>query len=176
MMAIVAKGDAMNTDDLKRVFASERGAAWTHAAAGVWSHLSDGESRRAANAQPLAPQASRRWTLWCPPWAACLTRSWTPRCGHPAPLGCALTCHSLVARLDGGGPRRAVWDARRVPPPPPPPPPQGNINVMKEAIAKGVKKFVLVTSLGCGDSKATIGPQARAPTCVTHARMTHMSP
>lgn len=33
---------------------------------------------------------------------------------------------------------------------------QGNINVINAAIKKGVKKFVLVTSLGCGDSKDSI--------------------
>lgn len=31
---------------------------------------------------------------------------------------------------------------------------QGNINLIEAAAAKGVKKFILVTSIGCGDSKA----------------------
>ncbi len=30
---------------------------------------------------------------------------------------------------------------------------QGNINLIEAALAKGVKKFVLVTSIGTGDSK-----------------------
>jgi nucleoside-diphosphate-sugar epimerase len=30
---------------------------------------------------------------------------------------------------------------------------QGNINLIKAALAKGVKRFVLVTSIGTGDSK-----------------------
>ncbi len=30
---------------------------------------------------------------------------------------------------------------------------QGNINLIKAAVAKGVKRFVLVTSIGTGDSK-----------------------
>ncbi len=34
--------------------------------------------------------------------------------------------------------------------------PQGNINVINAAIKKGVKKFVLVTSLGCGSTKDAI--------------------
>lgn len=35
--------------------------------------------------------------------------------------------------------------------------PQGNINMINAAIKKGVKKFVLVTSLGCGNTKDAIG-------------------
>jgi hypothetical protein len=31
--------------------------------------------------------------------------------------------------------------------------PQGNINLIRAAAAKGVKKFVLVTSIGTGDSR-----------------------
>ncbi|KXZ49185.1 hypothetical protein GPECTOR_22g775 [Gonium pectorale] len=34
---------------------------------------------------------------------------------------------------------------------------EGNINIIEAAIKKGVKKFVLVTSVGCGDSKAAPG-------------------
>ena len=30
---------------------------------------------------------------------------------------------------------------------------QGNINLIKAALAKGVKRFVLVTSIGTGDSR-----------------------
>ncbi len=30
---------------------------------------------------------------------------------------------------------------------------EGNINVIDAAIKKGVKKFILVTSVGCGNSK-----------------------
>ena len=36
---------------------------------------------------------------------------------------------------------------------------QGNINLIEAAVKKGVKKFVLVTSVGCGDSKAAPGPE-----------------
>jgi nucleoside-diphosphate-sugar epimerase len=36
---------------------------------------------------------------------------------------------------------------------------QGNINVIEAALAKGVKKFILVTSIGCGDSKDAPGEQ-----------------
>lgn len=35
----------------------------------------------------------------------------------------------------------------------------GNINVIEAAAAKGVKKFILVTSIGCGDSKDAPGEQ-----------------
>lgn len=38
------------------------------------------------------------------------------------------------------------------------PPLQGNINVMEAAAKAGVKKFVLVTSIGAGDSKAATPP------------------
>ncbi|KAL6762655.1 NAD(P)-binding protein [Haematococcus lacustris] len=34
---------------------------------------------------------------------------------------------------------------------------QGNINMIQAALKKGVKKFVLVTSLGCGETKDAIG-------------------
>jgi hypothetical protein len=34
--------------------------------------------------------------------------------------------------------------------------PQGNINLINAAIKKGVKKFVLVTSLGCGSSQKAV--------------------
>jgi len=36
---------------------------------------------------------------------------------------------------------------------------QGNINVIEAAAAKGVKKFVLITSIGCGDTKDAPGEQ-----------------
>eukprot|EP00877_Chromochloris_zofingiensis_P001485 jgi/Chrzof1/11337/Cz05g32280.t1 len=36
---------------------------------------------------------------------------------------------------------------------------QGNINIIEAAVKKGVKKFVLVTSIGCGDSKDAPGEQ-----------------
>ena len=36
---------------------------------------------------------------------------------------------------------------------------EGNINLIKAAVAKGVQKFVLVTSIGAGDSKAAAPPQ-----------------
>eukprot|EP00878_Enallax_costatus_P001988 GHUV01002152.1.p1 GENE.GHUV01002152.1~~GHUV01002152.1.p1 ORF type:complete len:274 (+),score=109.52 GHUV01002152.1:168-989(+) len=36
---------------------------------------------------------------------------------------------------------------------------QGNINVIEAAAAKGVKKFILVTSIGCGDTKDAPGEQ-----------------
>eukprot|EP00879_Flechtneria_rotunda_P002521 GHRR01002719.1.p1 GENE.GHRR01002719.1~~GHRR01002719.1.p1 ORF type:complete len:271 (+),score=98.63 GHRR01002719.1:211-1023(+) len=35
----------------------------------------------------------------------------------------------------------------------------GNINIIEAAAAKGVKKFILVTSIGCGDSKDAPGEQ-----------------
>lgn len=35
----------------------------------------------------------------------------------------------------------------------------GNLNVIEAALAKGVKKFILVTSIGCGDSKDAPGDQ-----------------
>ncbi len=38
---------------------------------------------------------------------------------------------------------------------------QGVINVINGAIKKGVKKFVLVTSLGCGNTKDTVGEKVR---------------
>lgn len=34
---------------------------------------------------------------------------------------------------------------------------EGNINIIDAAIKKGVKKFILVTSVGCGDSKDAPG-------------------
>jgi nucleoside-diphosphate-sugar epimerase len=37
----------------------------------------------------------------------------------------------------------------------------GNINVIEAALAKGVKKFILVTSIGCGDTKDAPGEQVR---------------
>lgn len=36
---------------------------------------------------------------------------------------------------------------------------QGNINIINAAAKKGVKKFVLVTSIGCGDTKDAPGEQ-----------------
>ena len=36
---------------------------------------------------------------------------------------------------------------------------EGNINLINEAIKKGVKKFILVTSIGTGDSKDAPGEQ-----------------
>jgi nucleoside-diphosphate-sugar epimerase len=37
----------------------------------------------------------------------------------------------------------------------------GNINIIEAALAKGVKKFILVTSIGCGDTKDAPGEQVR---------------
>lgn len=37
----------------------------------------------------------------------------------------------------------------------------GNINLIDAALKKGVKKFVLVTSVGCGSSKDAPGEKAR---------------
>lgn len=37
----------------------------------------------------------------------------------------------------------------------------GNINLIEAAVKKGVKKFVLITSVGCGSSKAAPGEQVR---------------
>lgn len=34
---------------------------------------------------------------------------------------------------------------------------QGNINIIEAAVKKGVKKFILVTSIGCGETKAAPG-------------------
>lgn len=34
---------------------------------------------------------------------------------------------------------------------------QGNINIIEAAVKKGVKKFVLVTSIGCGETKEAPG-------------------
>lgn len=39
---------------------------------------------------------------------------------------------------------------------------EGNINLIKAAIAKGVKRFVLVTSIGTGDSKDAPPQQVRS--------------
>ena len=36
---------------------------------------------------------------------------------------------------------------------------QGNINIINAAAKKGVKKFILVTSIGCGDTKDAPGEQ-----------------
>jgi nucleoside-diphosphate-sugar epimerase len=36
---------------------------------------------------------------------------------------------------------------------------QGNINIIQAAAKKGVKKFILVTSIGCGDTKDAPGEQ-----------------
>ncbi len=36
---------------------------------------------------------------------------------------------------------------------------EGNINIIEAAAKKGVKKFILVTSVGCGDSKDAPGEQ-----------------
>lgn len=36
---------------------------------------------------------------------------------------------------------------------------QGNINLIEAAVKRGVKKFILVTSLGCGSSKMACGQQ-----------------
>lgn len=41
------------------------------------------------------------------------------------------------------------------------PTPQGNINLINAAKEKGVKKFVLVTSIGTGDSRDAPPSQAR---------------
>jgi nucleoside-diphosphate-sugar epimerase len=41
---------------------------------------------------------------------------------------------------------------------------QGNINVIEAAAAKGVKKFVLITSIGCGDTKDAPGEQVKIVT------------
>ncbi|KAG1678959.1 hypothetical protein FOA52_013022 [Chlamydomonas sp. UWO 241] len=38
----------------------------------------------------------------------------------------------------------------------------GTINVIEAAVKKGVKKFVLVTSIGCGETKDAVGPQVYA--------------
>jgi nucleoside-diphosphate-sugar epimerase len=39
---------------------------------------------------------------------------------------------------------------------------QGNINVIDAAVAAGVKRFVLTTSIGCGDSSAVLDPFVKA--------------
>jgi uncharacterized protein YbjT (DUF2867 family) len=39
---------------------------------------------------------------------------------------------------------------------------QGNINLIDAAIKKGVKKFVLVTSLGCGSSQKAVSERVGA--------------
>jgi nucleoside-diphosphate-sugar epimerase len=39
---------------------------------------------------------------------------------------------------------------------------QGNINVIDAAVAAGVKRFVLTTSIGCGDSAGALDPFVRA--------------
>jgi nucleoside-diphosphate-sugar epimerase len=39
---------------------------------------------------------------------------------------------------------------------------QGNINVIDAAAAAGVKRFVLTTSIGCGDSSAVLDPFVKA--------------
>lgn len=49
-----------------------------------------------------------------------------------------------------------------------PSPPQGNINLIQAAMKKGVKKFVFVTSLGCGSSRNAISEQVG--TCVVFDR------
>jgi nucleoside-diphosphate-sugar epimerase len=39
---------------------------------------------------------------------------------------------------------------------------QGNLNVINAAVAAGVKRFVLTTSIGCGDSAAVLDPFVKA--------------
>jgi nucleoside-diphosphate-sugar epimerase len=39
---------------------------------------------------------------------------------------------------------------------------QGNINVIDAAVAAGVRRFVLTTSIGCGDSSAAMDPFVKA--------------
>ena len=41
---------------------------------------------------------------------------------------------------------------------------QGNINLIQAALKKGVRKFVLVTSIGVADSKDATPPQVRSCT------------
>ncbi len=36
---------------------------------------------------------------------------------------------------------------------------EGNINIIEAAAKKGVKKFILVTSIGCGNTKDSVTPQ-----------------
>ena len=43
---------------------------------------------------------------------------------------------------------------------------QGNINIINAAVKKGVKKFILVTSIGVGDSKDA--PPKQASPAVPH--------
>ena len=42
---------------------------------------------------------------------------------------------------------------------------QGNINLIEEAARSGVKRFVLVTSIGTGDSKDAPPAQVRGVAC-----------
>jgi hypothetical protein len=41
--------------------------------------------------------------------------------------------------------------------------------VIEAALAKGVKKFILVTSIGCGDSKDAPGEQVGGAACVLYS-------
>ena len=57
----------------------------------------------------------------------------------------------MVVSTLGGSPADATVDS------------QGNINLINAAIKHGVKRFVLVTSIGAGDSKDATPQQVRAP-------------
>jgi hypothetical protein len=86
--------------------------------------------------------------LACLPWHQGSTNAAPGACTAPE-RGCHL---------------RLPWHQQRRPPTPAPPPPpllllQGNINVIEAAAKKGVKKFILVTSIGCGETKASVGEQ-----------------
>ena len=82
--------------------------------------------------------ASSGFCCQCAPVrACCLPLPWVPL----AAPACCLPYNACV-------PSTVVWPTHGS---------RGNINIIEAAVKKGVKKFVLVTSLGCGDTKDAIG-------------------
>lgn len=183
MMAIVAKGDALKPDELQKVMDSECGTRFipdvspahkekvVHASMCIFSSLSKctyalnvttgieevdavvcslGGSTKDPQVDSQVRKRERCLSDYCllllrrPLCALCLV--WF----SALPQGCNNNLKTLTV---GKNLSRDAPNAHN------PVHTQGNINMIQAAMKKGVKKFVFVTSLGCGSSKDSIGEQ-----------------
>jgi hypothetical protein len=141
MMAIVHNGDAMNPEDIEKAFVAIDGVDAVVSTLGGTTADPSVDSQASLLTLPACICTCGLMVLsstvllgsrqWCPLWmAAAIVTGWSllsPFVMHSPPLN--------PANLPFLGPKICL---------------QGNINLIEAALRHGVKKFVLVTSIGTG--------------------------
>jgi NAD(P)H-binding len=140
MMAIVVRGDALDPESVGAAFGQvvTRPHVWLLRLGPCGVHSTPLTRVHASHPWGQPTRAGLVSTRWKAAWHPKHTCSDAHR---PALLRPQIEEVDAVVSTIGGTPADPSADS------------EGNINLIKAAIAKGVKRFVLVTSIGTGDSR-----------------------